>query len=92
MKRLGLLPRCFALPLNPCGFGAIVHQPFTEPRVLQGLLGGDAAAWVVDKDTLEEIEELAVKVVVVWNDILPRLGTFEGERLILTSRLFIART
>jgi hypothetical protein len=52
------------------GFGAIVFVVLFEPVMLQGLVCCDTLLWIVDKDLLEQIEELAVELVVGWDDFL----------------------
>lgn len=46
---------------NPIRFRAIIDEALLEPGVLQGLLGCDALLGVVDKDALEQVEEVAVE-------------------------------
>lgn len=45
---------------DPCGLGPVVRvRDFAEPGVLQGLLRRDALVRVVDKDLLQEVQELS---------------------------------
>lgn len=56
---------------NPQGFRAVVHQRFFKPRVLQSLLGRDPGLRVVDEDTLQEIQEQLVELVICGYKLLP---------------------
>lgn len=56
--------------LDLFGLGAIVFVVFLEPVMLQGLVCRDTLLWIVDKDFLQQIEELAVELVVGWDDFL----------------------
>lgn len=48
-------------------FRAVVLEVLSEPFVLQGFVGRNALLWIVDKNLLEQVEELAVEVA-VWRD------------------------
>lgn len=57
-------------PADPVSFGAVIDEAFFEPRVLQCLLGGDAALGVINEDLLQKIQELAVERGVDGNEFL----------------------
>ena len=42
---------------QPQSLSAIITNSFVEPRVLEGVFGGDATFWVVDEDFAEEVQE-----------------------------------
>ena len=52
------------------GFGAVVFVMFLEPVMLQGFVCCNTLFGVIDKDLLKQIEELAVELVVGWDDFL----------------------
>jgi hypothetical protein len=60
------------LPLNLdlLSFGAVIFIMFLEPIMLQSLVCCDTLLWVVDEDLLEQVEELAVELIVGWDDFL----------------------
>lgn len=60
------------LPLNLdfLSFGAVVFVVFLEPIMLQSLVCCDSLLWVIDEDFLEQVKELAVELVVGWNNLL----------------------
>lgn len=60
---------------NPSSLGAIVDDGLLEPRVLEGLLGGDTILRIIDKDLLKQVEELSVETVVGWNEFLQPVST-----------------
>ncbi len=43
------------------GFCAVIGDRFLEPRVLEGLLGGDARLGVVLEDAAQKVDELFVE-------------------------------
>lgn len=68
-----LVPLLLALEFDLDGFRAVVGGgDFFEPGVLEGLLGGDAVARVVDEDAAEEVEEVGAELVIAGDDVLVR--------------------
>lgn len=68
---MALVPFLLALEFDFDGFRAVVGGgDFFEPGVLEGLLGCDAVAGVVDEDAAEEVEEVGAEVVVAWYYVL----------------------
>lgn len=63
---------CTALQLlaDAIGLCAVVDDRLLEPRVLKSLLGSNAVLWIVDKDPLEQIEELSVEARVRGDELL----------------------
>ena len=58
-----LSPRLlFSLQPDFVRLGAIIHERFFEPRVLESLLGRDALLGVVHKYPSKEVKELLVEV------------------------------
>lgn len=71
IRPMPFIPLLLALEFDLDGFRAVVRGgDFFEPRVLEGLLGGDAVAGVVDEDAVEEVEEVSAEVVVAGDDVL----------------------
>lgn len=78
---------------NPQGFRAVVHQRFFKPRVLQSLLGRDPGLRVVDEDTLQEIQEQLVELVICGYKLLPMsVSSLVRRSVKLTFNCFIALT
>lgn len=52
------------------GFGAVVHQRFLKPGMLQRLLCRDARLRIVNEDALQQIQEELVELVTCGNELL----------------------
>lgn len=46
---------------DPVSLRAVINECLLEPRVLQCLLGSDPVLRIVDKDLLQQIQELTVE-------------------------------
>jgi hypothetical protein len=65
------LLQSFSLQSNLGCFRTVIWlSNFIEPRMIQGLLGSDAAGRVIYKNLLKQIEEVLKELVVGWNDVL----------------------
>lgn len=69
---------------NPVRFRAVIDEALLEPGVLQGLLGCDALLGVVDKDALEQVEEVAVEGGIGGDKLLHRQtsATAQGQCIV----------
>ena len=71
-----LLP--FPLHPDPCSLRAIVDGRLLEPWMLQRLLGRDSLSGIIEEDTAQEIQELAVEPSRSRDNVLRRTNDTSG--------------
>jgi len=60
----------FSVPSDACGFGPIVGEVFSEPRVLEGGFGVYPLPGVVNEDFAKEVQEELVEDCIWGNNVL----------------------
>lgn len=64
---------------DPVGFRTVVDETLLEPGMFQGLLRRDALLGVVDKDPLQQIQELAIEGSVDGDEFLAERSATSSE-------------